>query len=77
MGDVRYGQFYIVQFRRPEWIGPEDPQHTPVAEMAATLAEERSERTFDHESQLASGSGPATACGHGRDFRGPSSAFGG
>lgn len=57
----QHGQFYIVQFRRPEWIGPEDLQYAPLADMAATLAAERIERTFEHESQLAADPGPATA----------------
>ena len=51
----RFGQFYLVQFREPEWIGPDDPQYAPVAEMAVILAEERIERTFDYESALITG----------------------
>ncbi len=57
----QYGQFYVVQFRRPEWIGPDDTQYAALADMAATLADERIERTFEYESQIAADPGPATA----------------
>lgn len=57
----QFGQFYIVQFRQPEWISPDDLQYAPLADMAATMAEERVERTFDFESTLAADPGPATA----------------
>ncbi len=57
----QHGQFFVVQFRKPEWIGPDDWQYASLADMAATVADQRIERTFDYESQLASGPGPASA----------------
>ena len=57
----QYGQFYVVQFRAPEWITPDDAQYAPLADMAAMLAEERIERTFAYESQLTADPGPKPA----------------
>ncbi|UCC30689.1 MAG: hypothetical protein JSU86_00125 [Phycisphaerales bacterium] len=57
----QYGQFHLPQFRQPEWVGPDDHQYTALAEMAAILADDRVERTFEYESQLALGPGPTAA----------------
>ena len=57
----QHGQFYVPQFRRPEWIGPDDHQYTAIEELAQILSEEQIDRTFDHESELAAKPGPATA----------------
>ncbi len=57
----QHGQFYVAQFRQPEWIGPDDTPYATLAEMAATLANERIERTFEYESTLVAEAGPATA----------------
>ena len=55
----KFGQFYVVQFRKPEWISADDRPYEALAQMASTLREENIERTFDHESQIAAASGPA------------------
>ncbi len=61
MVENQYGQFYIVQFRQPEWISPDDHPYAALADMAATVSQEQIERTFEHESKLATDPGPATA----------------
>jgi hypothetical protein len=57
----QHGQFYVMQFRQPEWIGPDDRSYAPLAEMAGALVNERIERTFEHEATLVAEAGPATA----------------
>lgn len=56
----QFGQFYVLQFRQPEWLTPDDRKYAQLEDVATVLSEERIERTYEHElQQLADG--PATA----------------